>query len=62
MLTYTQSLDQIKLCERDLMLCEGADDYNNQEDFLRAFDAFQEAKYYHLRYFGAPTKRNGEWA
>lgn len=62
MLTYTQSLDHIAKCERDFMLCEDAE-YTNQDDFLRAFDAFQEAKYYHLRYFGAhPTKRNGEWA
>lgn len=60
MLTYTQSLDNITLCERDLMLCENAK-HNTQEDFLRAFDAFQQAKDYHRNQFGAPTKRNGEW-
>ena len=61
MLTYEESLDYIMLCERDLNNSEGTE-YTGSEDFLRAFDAFQQAKDYHRAQFGAPTKRNGEWA
>lgn len=62
MLTYEESLDQIKLCEHDLMLCEEYGEHITPNDFLRAFDDFQQAKDYHRAQFGAPTKRNGEWA
>ena len=60
-MTYTQSLDNIMLCERNLMNCEDAE-HTTQNDYLQAFDAFQQAKDYHRAQFGAPTKRNGEWA
>lgn len=61
MLTYTQSLDHVALCERDLINCEG-EDYTGSADYLLAFDAFQKAKDYHREQFGSLTKRNGEWA
>jgi len=54
MLTYKQSLDHIALCERDLILCEDTE-HSTQEDFLRAFDKYQQAKDWHQAQFGAST-------
>ena len=61
MLTYTESIEYITFCERDLINSEGAE-YTGSDDYLRSFDAFQQAKDYHRAQFGSLTKRNGEWA
>ena len=59
MLTQAQSLDHISLCERDLMLCEDAE-HSTQDDFLRAFDKYQQAKDWHQRQFGASTNHTNQ--
>ena len=60
MLTYTQSLCNIIAAEAYYeWLCELAE---TDDAIEKALGIFYRAKKTHTALFGAPTKRNGEWA